>query len=149
MKPETYKLLQLSDAKELDEVVDIWLKVSKTAHHFIDFSYWLLHVEAMRDVYIPHSETWLYKDQNNQVLGFMSLVDSRLASIFVNPDVQGSGIGSILLEKAKELKNELALTVYVRNTRAVHFYKKHNFTIKDTGVDENTNEEEYHMVWAK
>ncbi|WP_247237614.1 N-acetyltransferase [Telluribacter sp. SYSU D00476] len=149
MEPYIYKLVPLSNAKELDEVVAIWIAGSETAHHFIDLDYWLRHVEAMREVYIPQSETWIYKDSANKVLGFISLVNTRLASLFVSPDAQGSGIGSRLLEKAKELRNHLGLTVYVKNTNAVHFYKKHGFTIEDTRVDENTQEEEYYMVWNK
>lgn len=49
----------------------------------------------------------------------------------------------------KEQKESLVLSVYKKNTNAINFYKKNNFSIKSENIDKNTNEIEYTMVWSK
>lgn len=143
----SYSITRLTDPEEVEEVVNIWLEGSKAAHHFIDFTYWLKHADAMRTTYIPQSDTWVFRDHTNEIAGFVSLVEDYLASLFVHPQKQGRGIGSKLMDKVKELKSELSLAVYAKNQKAVSFYKKSGFDIKETRTDPNTGEEEILMVW--
>jgi putative acetyltransferase len=147
--PHKNTLTKLTGSLDVDTVVDIWIEGSKAAHHFIGAAYWRNHAKAMKEMYIPQSETWIYRNQNSKIAGFISLVENHLAALFVHPEQQDQGIGSKLIERAKELRNELHLRVYVKNNKAVRFYLKHQFRIKRTRVDENTGEEEYYMVWNR
>jgi len=72
-----------------------------------------------------------------------------IAGIFVSYEMQSKGIGKQLLEKAKEFYSELSLTVYQKNVKAVNFYKREQFMIKQEQIDKNTSEIEYLMVWSK
>jgi len=147
MKTGSFTISPLSAPEDIDNAVAIWLAGSKRAHHFIDSNYWVQNAPVMKEVYLPQSETWVYKDEKDTMLGFVSLVDNYLASLFVHPDVQSKGIGSRLMEKAKELRDELHLAVYVKNEQAVGFYQKHNFHSSETRIDPNTGEAEFVMVW--
>jgi putative acetyltransferase len=151
MTSEAYQfnIAKLSDIQDLEDVMQIWIEGSKTAHAFIEPAYWLKHTTAMREVYLPQSETWIYKDVDGKVAGFLSLVDNLLPALFVHPAKQGNGIGSTLMQWAKKLKNELHLTVYTKNVRAVAFYQQHCFEIKRQQVDVNTGEMEFYMEWVK
>ena len=149
MKTGFSSITPLRTSAELDEVVAIWLAGSEQAHYFIDQGYWLQHAPAMKETYLPQSETWVYRDASDTITGFVSLVDNYLASLFVHPTAQARGIGSQLIEKAKTLKNELRLAVYVKNLQAVGFYQKHGFRVEETRIDKNTGEEELVMVWKK
>lgn len=139
----------LSAHHEIDKVIGIWLLASASAHDFIDVSYWQENAQAMKETYIPSSETWVCKASDHEVVGFISLVDQWLASIFVHPDMQRKGIGALLLEKAKQLRDELTLTVYEKNSRAVHFYHKHGFKTERTQTDTATGEQELVMLWKR
>ena len=146
---EHFSITKLSDTADIDELVAIWIAGSRTAHHFIDAAYWLGNAQAMKETYLPQSETWIYRNNAGAIEGFFSLVDDYMASLFVRPETQSKGIGSRLIAKAKSLKDALQLAVYVKNNNAVGFYKKQGFIIEETRVDTNTGEEEYVMTWNK
>lgn len=78
--------------------------------------------------YIPNTETWV-SITNGQVTGFISLKDNEVEGFFVDPEFQGYGLGQKLLDKAKEIHNELELVVFKENVRATRFYKKYGFEI--------------------
>ncbi|WP_328514762.1 GNAT family N-acetyltransferase [Halomonas citrativorans] len=91
----------------------------------------------MRDVYIPASETLVYEAEG-KVVGFYSLYENNLAAIFVVPSSQGKGVGSALLDDAKNRRNRLQLTVYKENTSSIKFYEKHKFTLLGEQIDGHT-----------
>lgn len=140
----TRKLLK----SEIKPAVQIWLDASKKAHHFIDPAYWESKAENMENQWLPSADnTALIKDE--RLIGFFSLVDDRLAAIFVDPDEQGNGYGALLLSEAKKSRNRLKLTVYKKNIHAVTFYEKHGFLKTEKQMDPATGEFEFVMVWTK
>ena len=58
-------------------------------------------------------------------------------------------IKTILLDYVKEIKDNLSLNVYQENIKTVKFYKKHNFVVKDSCFDEDSNKRELSMRWNK
>ncbi|MGI5906764.1 MAG: GNAT family N-acetyltransferase, partial [Candidatus Pararuminococcus gallinarum] len=72
-----------------------------------------------------------------------------IAGIFVSNENQSKGIGRELLHTIKEIYSELSLAVYKKNTRAVNFYQREQFEVKQERIDESTGEIEYFMVWTK
>ncbi|MES3675513.1 N-acetyltransferase [Halomonas elongata] len=130
--------------EDIDQVLDIWLSASIKAHGFVDPSFWESKVDEMRDRYIPASETFVY-ERNDRIVGFYSLFEDTLAAIFVDPDLQGQGIGAALLDDAKGRREELRLTVYRENAPSVRFYEKHGFVPLGEQVDENTGHAEIVM----
>ena len=59
------------------------------------------------------------------------------------------GIGKQLIDFVKDRKEELSLSVYQKNIRAVKFYQRENFKIQCENKDEDTCEKEYLMVWSR
>ena len=86
-----------------------------------------------------------YRKVNEQIVGLVGLNNNYVEGIFVDVNNQHKGIGTALLDKIKEYKESLTLSVYKKNVNAIKFYEKNNFII--TG--ENTNEIEYTMTWKK
>ena len=122
---------------DLEQILDIWLEASVISHDFIDSNYWVSKIRDMKDIYIPNSETYVYEDETG-ICGFLSLCENTLAAIFVKPDKQSKGIGGKLLQKAKELRNEINLTVYKENSKSVLFYRKAGFYSVREQKDKNT-----------
>ena len=54
--------------------------------------------------------------------------------------MQSQGLGKILLNYAKDKRNKLYLNVYQKNARAISFYKREEFEIQHSGLDEATND---------
>ena len=72
-----------------------------------------------------------------------------IEGIFVDTNSQHNGIGTLLLNKVKENRNNLILRVYKKNTNAINFYKKNDFIITNEDIDNDTDEIEYTMTWNK
>ncbi|MCH8500628.1 MAG: N-acetyltransferase [Aliidiomarina sp.] len=133
-------------ADDIDHILKIWLSASIKAHDFIESSFWKSKTSEMRDVYIPASETLVY-EAGGEVVGFYSLYENNLAAIFVAPGSQGKGVGSLLLDDAKNRRQSLQLTVYKENTLSIEFYKKHGFTLLGEQIDEHTGHPELVMAY--
>ena len=131
----------------MDQVLEVWLAASLKAHDFIAPEYWRSQLESMRNIYIPASEAYVYK-QGKRVVGFYALAEDTLAAIFVAPDLQGTGIGKSLLAHAKSKRHILSLSVYKANAAGIRFYQSQGFEIAAAGLDEAVGEEEYTMQWG-
>lgn len=135
-------------AADIDRVMEIWLAATLKSHAFIDEAYWRRNLPAVRDKYLPRSNTILWEEKG-QVAGFVSLLDKTyIGGIFVDPALQGKGIGSALILTLQQILPILSLRVYAKNLRAVGFYRRHGFKILMSEIDRNTGEEELLMYWS-
>jgi putative acetyltransferase len=100
----------------------------------------------MRDRYRPASENWVYCEEE-RILGFFALQQNTLAALFVVPEHQGRGIGRLLLNHAKSLRQTLSLTVYEANTKAIDFYIHHGFKMMIAQKDPHTGHSELLMSY--
>lgn len=139
-------MVRTFEPQDMERVLDIWLRASIKAHDFIDASYWQSNVVAMRELYIPASQTIVIEDKS-AVQGFCSLLGNQLAALFVDPDQQGRGLGRQLLEHVKSLRTELSLAVYKENSRSIAFYQSQGFTVIKEQIDPQTGHAEYLMSY--
>ena len=133
--------------EDIDCIMHLWLETNKQAHYFIESSYWDSNFLSVKEM-LPQSTIYIY-DCNNQIQGFIGLIDNYIAGIFISKDNQSRGIGRKLLNYAKEKWEKLTLQVYQKNTRAVQFYLREGFSISKEQVDEETGEIEYFMEWRQ
>lgn len=132
---------------DLSAVMKIWLDTNIKSHNFVSKEYWTSNYEIVKEI-IPKSEIYVYEeDDTNLIDGFIGLMDSYLAGLFVKDTAQSKGMGKQLLDYAKSIKSEMTLSVYQKNIRAVHFYQREQFQIQSENIDDNTNEKEFIMIW--
>ena len=132
---------------DLSEVMKIWLDTNIKAHNFIPEEYWKSNYEMVKDI-LPQAEIYVHEDDaTNLINGFIGLIDSYIAGIFVKDNAQSKGIGKQLLDYAKSIKSEMSLSVYKENIRAVHFYLREQFQIQSENIDDSTKEKECIMTW--
>ena len=107
-------------------ILDIWYQASTLAHPFLDDAFAEQVKTAMRDMYIPNSETWVY-EENNTVLGFISMMGNEIGGLFVLPNNQGKGIGTQLVNFIKPSHDSLEVEVFDKNSIGRAFYDKYGF----------------------
>lgn len=132
-------------------IADVWLESFKATYSFPpahpdgDVHRWV------RDVLLPRDETWVAVEEGDEtgvtgetggtVVAFMALDGPNLDQLYVRPGWLGRGIGSRLVQLAKERRPAgLRLYTFQVNTRARRFYERHGFVGEWFGEGE-ANEE--------
>ncbi|NBI65687.1 GNAT family N-acetyltransferase [Pseudoflavonifractor sp. 60] len=133
--------------QDLEQILNIWLETNLQAHPFVPASYWRGQLEGVGQA-LPQAEVYVWEEEG-RVLGFLGLVEDYIAGIFVRPGCQSAGVGKQLLDRAKEVREQLTLHVYRKNTRAAAFYRREGFSPLSEQTDPATGEEELEMVWRE
>ena len=85
------------------------------------------------------SEFFVYDD--GVVKGFIRLHGQEIQKLFVEPVLQGKGIGAALVRFAIEQKQVCSLWALEKNTRAISFYQRHGFRLSaERKPEEDTTE---------
>lgn len=133
---------------DLERAAEIWLEANIRAHGFIPRAYWEGQLETVRNL-LPRAELYVWQAESGELQGFIGLSGDHVEGLFVRPPAQGRGIGKALLDRARDVRGRLTLNVYRKNERAAAFYRREGFQVRGEGVDGNTGEPEYTMVWER
>ena len=130
---------------DIDKVMDIWMKSTIKANDFISKEYWQNNYNTVKEVYIPMSETFVYKDVQG-IKGFISVINNEfIGALFVDIDFQGNGIGKQLIDYAVSKYGKLQLAVYKENKKSVEFYINRGFKIIEEQINDDSKHVEYIM----
>lgn len=67
--------------------------------------------------------------RNNQMIGMIAFRSDWVDHLYVLPEAQGCGVGSRLLQIAKDASTGLSLWTFQRNQRARQFYESGGFVL--------------------
>jgi GNAT superfamily N-acetyltransferase len=99
---------------------------------------------------LEEHEAWLACADDGTPLGLMVLEGDWVGQLYVDPAWTGHGLGTRLLELAKERRpGGLQLWTFESNVRAQRFYERNGFTVEDR-TDGSGNEErapDLRYVW--
>lgn len=129
--------IRLMEPSQLDEVVGVWVRSRWEALPWLeermDYSP-EQNLAQFRDVIARECDVWVALRQE-AVVGLIAISGSKVEQLFVEPRVQGEGIGSALLEQAKTLSPDgLTLFTHQRNERARAFYAARGFRAVRFGI---------------
>ncbi|QQK08778.1 GNAT family N-acetyltransferase [Miniphocaeibacter halophilus] len=133
--------------EDLNIIMEIWLSSNLEAHSFIDEKYWKENFQYVKKI-LPKANIKVAM-LDNKIVGFIGIVNSYIAGIFISKKFRNLGIGKLLLQEAKENYKRLSLDVYRKNERAYKFYLDNGFIVKEEKIDKVNNEIEYFMVYEK
>lgn len=122
--------IRLRPAREADAatIADVWLASFRAtyafppAHPDDEVRAWV------RDHLLPNTATWV-AELDRRVIGFLSIADGWIEQLYVEPEHTGTGVGSRLIQLAKEtFPAGLQLWTFQVNDGARRFYERHGFT---------------------
>ena len=88
--------------------------------------------------------------RESAVVGFMVVGKTELDHLYVHVDHQGRGIGTQLLNLAKEQSaDKLQLYTFDINKQAQRFYEKHGFKIIGRGIEEVSGRADIRYEWIR
>lgn len=111
---------------EFPNLLNIWEASVRATHDFLNEQQ-VAQIKALiiQHNYFDHVQLF-HVEREGKIAGFLGLAYKKIEMLFVHPDFFNLGIGSMLIQKAFELKaNEV--DVNEQNPKALAFYKKHYF----------------------
>ncbi len=133
---------------------DIALILRKTQQHALAYLP-NLHTPEQDLSYIQYiilvQDTVAVAEMGGKIVGFCAFRKGIIDHLYVIPEHQGKGIGSALIQEAKQQNVSLELWVFQKNLRAQEFYKLHGFVMVEE-TDGSGNEEgvpDARYVWRK
>lgn len=127
--------------------MQIWLEVNMETHDFVTSDYWLSQYQSVQEQLLQ-ADIYVY-ERDREIQGFVGMTDDYVAGIFVDKKCRSMGIGKSLLECVKKKHSAFSLNVYQKNQRAVDFYLREGLSVVSEGIDEDTAERDYTMVWSQ
>ena len=119
--------------EDLDQAAEIWLAANTNAHAFLPAEVWQEHLPDLRESLVQATV----------------FVCSYIAGLFVDPKLQGQGIGSLLLSDCQKRFDCLSLDVFAENPRAKRFYERHGFSAGEPKPSGFPPHLEHRMEWQK
>lgn len=136
---------------DFEAVVRLWYE--SWHHNFPDLHHPWSYADwraRFQEKVAANASIWVAESEG-QIAGFIVLreADGYLDQIFVAPTIQHQSIGTVLLNKAKELSPRgISLDTLQSNTRARRFYEKHGFHAGRTGVNPNSGQPNIEYYWT-
>ncbi len=129
---------------DIEQVILLWHETKKQAFPYVDVmqSYSIEDDRAyFSGVILKESQVWI-AEERGIILGFMALEADLVDQLFVINDRQRSGVGSALLNKAREINPEgLSVYTFQKNQSARNFFEKQGFLIKKMGISPSPENE--------
>lgn len=138
-------MIRMFDARDLDQVMELWLNGNIEAHDFIPRNYWESNAPMVREQLLQ-AEIYVY-ETDGKILGFVGLQGDYLAGIFVDRHARSMGIGGQLIHYVQKIRRTLTLNVYRKNQSAMEFYLREGFSVLSEDIDQATGETDIVLSW--
>lgn len=114
---------------DFEAITTVWEASVRATHHFLQDADIRALRPLVREQYLPMVELRVYRDEQQNIVGFLGVAENRLEMLFVAPQVFGLGIGKQLMRFAIEQMNVTELDVNEQNPQALGFYQHQGFVI--------------------
>lgn len=150
MKPKQPIQIIAYDEKYALDTVKMWRASMEKALGVVDHHGWEEQLNYLETIVAEHSVYLGIEEDTDKVVGMMAVGGSELDQLYIHVDYQGMGIGSQLLNLAKELSpGKLQLYTFEVNKMAQLFYEKHGFTIIARGIESQSGMADIRYEWVK
>lgn len=138
---------------DLEQTVLVWERAKRDAYPWLGSERGYGHDDNLhyfRDEICRRCAVWV-ATAGGRVVGLLALAGRFIDQLYVDPQVQGTGVGGALLDHAKALSpGGLTLSTFQRNGRARSFYERRGFVITGTGVSPPPeNEPDVRYAWRR
>ena len=132
-------------ADDTDILMEIWDKAEAEAHPFLPQGIRDQVRKDVRNIYMPNAETWVL-ESDGQPVGFISMIGNEIGGLFLEPALQGKGMGRQMVDHVVALKGPLTVEVFKENKIALPFYKSYGFVVTGEGKFEASGDPTFKMA---
>ena len=124
---------------EIPKLLEIWEAAALIAHPFLTDEFHQMVKKAMKEMYLPNSDTWIY-EESGTIIGFIAMMNNEIGGLFVDPNQQSKGIGTALVKHISQFHDTLEVEVFEKNKIGKPFYEKYGFKVIKEYVMKETNQ---------
>jgi putative acetyltransferase len=137
-------MIRKYNENEIPKLLKIWEAAALIAHPFLSTEFHEMVKKAMKDMYLPNSDTWVYEESEN-IIGFIAMLNNEIGGLFVDPNQQSKGVGTSLVNHMTQFHDTLEVEVFEENKIGKPFYEKYGFKVIKEYVMEETNQKVLRM----
>ncbi len=119
----------LAGKNDYAELVSLWEASVRSTHHFLSEEDIQYYKEAIERDYFPAVDLYVIRNGEGHITAFIGLGKTMIEMLFVHPDEQGKGYGSMLVDFAFYEKGLDTVDVNEQNSDALAFYIHKGFTV--------------------
>ncbi len=112
--------------EDTEALISVWRNANAQAHPFLTAALTRQVAQDMRDIYLPNAETWVL-EHAGEPAGFIALAGDEIGGLFLEPVMQGQGMGKALVDHAAGLHGPLSVEVFEKNAIGRRFYDRYGF----------------------
>ncbi|MEO6531701.1 MAG: GNAT family N-acetyltransferase [Specibacter sp.] len=112
--------------EDIEELTNVWRDSVEATHHFLPVVVIDRLEPVIRDEYLPNLTVHV-AELNGCIVAFIGMQERQVAMLFVADEARSLGIGSKLIEWAKNRFSTLTVDVNEQNPRAAVFYIRRGF----------------------
>ena len=138
------------DEKYALETVKMWRASMEKALGVKDHHSWEEQLNYLKTIMKEYRGYLVIEKSSDKVIGMMAVGGSELDQLYIHVNYQGIGIGTQLINLAKELSpGKLQLFTFEVNKKAQRFYEKHGFTVIQRGIESQSGMADIRYEWVK
>ena len=119
--------IRLSCEADAPSILGVWQRAVDATHTFL-LPADRRAIEAEVQAFLPSVPLWVAVDSVDQPVAFMTMTDSHMDALFVDPAYAGQGVGRMLVDHAMSLHGVITTDGNAQNRAAVGFYLHLGFT---------------------
>jgi ribosomal protein S18 acetylase RimI-like enzyme len=145
---QSFKIIDY-DQKFALETVKMWRASMERALGIKDEHSWEEQLDYLKSITQKFSVFLAVKENTGKIVGMMAIGGTELDQLYIHVDYQGMGIGTRLVNLAKELSpGKLQLYTFEVNKGAQLFYEKHGFTVIGRGIETQSGMADICYEWV-
>ncbi len=110
-------------------LIEIWDASVRTTHGFLNEE----DISSLKPLILEHYfdavDLRVAKNVEKEIVGFIGIAECNVEMLFISPDYQNKGVGSLLLKNAIKYQSAIKVDVNEQNPDAIGFYKYLGFSI--------------------
>lgn len=121
-----------------DRLLELWERSVRATHHFLTER----HIVGLRPLVADELSSdaldWWVLEIADGIAGFLGFANDTIEALFVDPEQQGRGAGTLLIEHAQGLATGiLRVDVNEQNDAALTFYESRGFVVIGRSATDN------------
>jgi putative acetyltransferase len=120
-------MIRAGTAADVPRALEIWRAAVDATHGFLSAKDRAGIDRMVAEQFLPNVPLWLAVDGTDRPQGFLVMDGEMIDALFVDPAVQGRGIGTALVDHALSLAPNALVDASEQASNAVPFYESRGF----------------------